>query len=152
MCSSNEKTYRKTNQWSSHPRDMIESIRRFYSNSFVDAQRQEAINLFLGNYTITKGQPTLWELTTDYYLHHIDPRFARGKPPRYPQPVFVLSVVTSNGGTPKILKTSPQHRPCQVDSMPSRMRKHIISSKKKCGRNTIVHSPSPRFRKSSPTT
>ena len=62
---------------------MIESIRRFYSNSFVDAQRQEAINLFLGNYTIAKGQPTLWELTTDYYLHHIDPRFAQEKPRRY---------------------------------------------------------------------
>ncbi len=76
------KTYRKTAQWSSHSRDLIESIRRFYSNSFVDAQRQEAINLFLGNYTIAKGQPTLWELTTDYYLHHIDPRFAREKPRR----------------------------------------------------------------------
>jgi len=61
---------------------MIESIRRFYSNSFVDAQRQEAINLFLGNYIIEKGQPTLWELTTDYYLHHIDPRFAQERPKR----------------------------------------------------------------------
>ena len=28
-------TYRKINQWTSHSRDMIESIRRFYSNSFV---------------------------------------------------------------------------------------------------------------------
>ena len=61
---------------------MIESIRRFYSNSFVDAQRQEAINLFLGNYIIEKGQPTLWELKTDYYLHHIDPRFAQERPKR----------------------------------------------------------------------
>lgn len=67
---------------------MIESIRRFYSNSFVDAQRQEAINLFLGNYTITKGQPTLWELTTDYYLHHIDPRLGQETPRRYPNRAF----------------------------------------------------------------
>ena len=49
----------------------------------MDAQRQEAINLFLGNYKIAKGQPTLWELTTDYYLHHIDPRFAEETPRRY---------------------------------------------------------------------
>jgi len=28
-------TYRKINQWRSHSRDLIENIRRFYSNSFV---------------------------------------------------------------------------------------------------------------------
>lgn len=63
-------TYRKINQWSSHSRDMIESIRRFYNNSFVDSQRQDAINLFLGNYVWQKGQPMLWDLPTDYYLHN----------------------------------------------------------------------------------
>lgn len=63
-------TYRKINQWSSHSRDMIESIRRFYSNSFVDSQRQDAINLFLGNFVWEKGKPMLWDLTTDYYLHN----------------------------------------------------------------------------------
>ncbi len=63
-------TYRKINQWTSHSRDMIESIRRFYNNSFLDAQRQDAINLFLGNYLLEDGQPMLWELSNDYNLHH----------------------------------------------------------------------------------
>ncbi|GMG59324.1 unnamed protein product [Ambrosiozyma monospora] len=63
-------TYRKINQWTSHSRDMIESVKRFYSNSFVDAQRQEAINLFLGNYVYEEGLPMLWDLDTDYYLHN----------------------------------------------------------------------------------
>lgn len=63
-------TYRKINQWSSHSRDMIESIRRYYNNSFVDSQRQDAINLFLGNYVWQQGQPMLWDLPTDYYLHN----------------------------------------------------------------------------------
>lgn len=63
-------TYRKINQWTSHSRDMIESIRRFYSNSFIDAQRQDAINLFLGNYVWREGQPMLWDLSTDFYLHN----------------------------------------------------------------------------------
>lgn len=67
-------TYRGINQWTSHSRDMLESFRRYYNNSFVDAQRQEAINLFLGNYVFVRGQPMLWDLTTDYYLHHMDPR------------------------------------------------------------------------------
>ena len=67
-------TYRKINQWSSHSRDMVESFKRYYNNSFLDKQRQEAYNLFLGNYTFVQGQPMLWDLSTDYYLHHADPR------------------------------------------------------------------------------
>ncbi|PHH76447.1 hypothetical protein CDD80_1530 [Ophiocordyceps camponoti-rufipedis] len=67
-------TYRKINQWTSHSRDMIESFKRYYNNSFLDNQRQEAYNLFLGNYIFTKGQPMLWDLANDYYLHHADPR------------------------------------------------------------------------------
>jgi hypothetical protein len=67
-------TYRKINQWTSHSRDMIESFKRYYNNSFLDSQRQEAYNLFLGNYILTQGVPKLWDLNTDYYLHHTDPR------------------------------------------------------------------------------
>ncbi|OAD70259.1 hypothetical protein PHYBLDRAFT_115553 [Phycomyces blakesleeanus NRRL 1555(-)] len=67
-------TYRKINQWTSHPRDMIESIKRFYANAFSDADKQDAINLFLGNYVTKDGQPMLWELNSDYHLHNQDPR------------------------------------------------------------------------------
>ena len=72
-------TYRKINQWTSHSRDMVESFKRYYNNSFLDKQRQEAYNLFLGNYKFVQGQPMLWDLTTDYYLHHADPRLWSGK-------------------------------------------------------------------------
>jgi hypothetical protein len=41
-------TYRKINQWTSHSRDMLQGLKRYYSNSFVDAEKQMAINLFLG--------------------------------------------------------------------------------------------------------
>lgn len=63
-------TYRKINQWKSHSRDLIESVRRFYSNSFMDANRQDAINVFLGNYEYAREGVELWGLSTDYYLHH----------------------------------------------------------------------------------
>ncbi|RAH67712.1 phosphatidylinositol-3,5-bisphosphate 5-phosphatase [Aspergillus aculeatinus CBS 121060] len=77
-------TYRKINQWSSHSRDMVESFKRYYNNSFLDAQRQEAYNLFLGNYIFSQGQPMLWDLSTDYYLHHANPRsWANKKRPHY---------------------------------------------------------------------
>jgi phosphatidylinositol 3,5-bisphosphate 5-phosphatase len=68
-------TYRKINEWKSHSRDVVESFKRYYHNSFLDSQRQEAYNLFLGNYTFVQGQPMLWDLLSDHYLHHSDPRF-----------------------------------------------------------------------------
>lgn len=40
-------TYRKINHWSSHSRDMIEGLKRYYANSFADADKQAAIDLFL---------------------------------------------------------------------------------------------------------
>lgn len=77
-------TYRKINQWSSHSRDMVESFKRYYNNSFLDAQRQEAYNLYLGNYIFAQGAPMLWDLSTDYYLHHSDPKsFLEKKRPNY---------------------------------------------------------------------
>lgn len=63
-------SYRRINQWSSHTRDMINSIKRMYSNSFVDRDRQEAINLFLGNYVYSRHAPKLWEYKTDFLLHN----------------------------------------------------------------------------------
>ncbi|EHK99604.1 putative Polyphosphoinositide phosphatase [Glarea lozoyensis 74030] len=72
-------TYRKINQWTSHSRDMVESFKRYYNNSFLDGQRQEAYNLFLGNYIFAQGQPMLWDLATDYYLHHANPRGWSGR-------------------------------------------------------------------------
>lgn len=63
-------SYRRINQWSSHTRDILNSIKRIYSNSFIDVIRQEAINLFLGNYIYKAEKPKLWELQNDYYLHN----------------------------------------------------------------------------------
>ncbi|RUO97035.1 hypothetical protein BC936DRAFT_141083 [Jimgerdemannia flammicorona] len=72
-------TYRKINQWTSHSRDMIETIRRFISNSFGDLEKQEAINLFLGNYVVKDDGPSLWDLATDHFLHNHDPRQKRSR-------------------------------------------------------------------------
>ncbi|KAJ2913114.1 hypothetical protein MD484_g7305, partial [Candolleomyces efflorescens] len=50
-------TYRRMPHWNSHSRDIIENVRRFYTNALLDADKQTAINLFLGiqsERTITK--------------------------------------------------------------------------------------------------
>ncbi|KAJ2920989.1 hypothetical protein H1R20_g16104, partial [Candolleomyces eurysporus] len=41
-------TYRRMPHWNSHSRDIIENVRRFYTNALLDADKQTAINLFLG--------------------------------------------------------------------------------------------------------
>lgn len=43
-------TYAKNPHWTSHSRDMIESVRRYYNNSFTDADKQDSISLFLGHF------------------------------------------------------------------------------------------------------
>lgn len=60
-------TYRGQNFQS---RDVIETMRRYYSNSFTDYEKQSAINLFLGNFVSHQGKPTLWELENDFFLHN----------------------------------------------------------------------------------
>ncbi|TDL16362.1 hypothetical protein BD410DRAFT_816753 [Rickenella mellea] len=50
--------YRRMPHWNSHSRDIIENIRRFYTNAVLDADKQAAINLFLGVQTErTANQP-----------------------------------------------------------------------------------------------
>jgi phosphatidylinositol 3,5-bisphosphate 5-phosphatase len=50
-------------------RDLVTSLRRFYSNKVTDAEKQHAMNLFLGNFVPEAGKPALWELESDTYLH-----------------------------------------------------------------------------------
>ena len=49
----------------------------------VDADKQMAINIFLGVYQPGEGIPDIWDLTTDYYLHHTK---ARVLPSSYAMP------------------------------------------------------------------
>ena len=49
--------------------DKLTSLRRFYNNAYTDAEKQDAMNLFLGNYVPMPGQPAIWHLDSDYYLH-----------------------------------------------------------------------------------
>ncbi|KAM3759471.1 hypothetical protein ACB098_01G122700 [Castanea mollissima] len=50
-------------------REFLKSIKRYYSNTYTDGEKQDAINLFLGYFQPREGKPTLWELDSDYYLH-----------------------------------------------------------------------------------
>ncbi|XP_077409573.1 polyphosphoinositide phosphatase isoform X2 [Vanacampus margaritifer] len=63
------KTYRKIAPWTQHSKDIMQTLSRYYSNAFSDADRQDAINLFLQVYQPAEGKAHLWDLPTDFYLH-----------------------------------------------------------------------------------
>eukprot|EP01080_Neovahlkampfia_damariscottae_P009018 gene9018-1117_t len=50
-------------------KDVITNVTRYYSNNFKDENKQNAINLLLGNYVPSKEKEKLWNLDSDYYLH-----------------------------------------------------------------------------------
>ncbi|KAG0560065.1 hypothetical protein KC19_10G151800 [Ceratodon purpureus] len=52
-----------------HSQEFMKSIRRYYSNTITDGEKQDAMNLFLGHFQPQQGKPDLWELESDYYLH-----------------------------------------------------------------------------------
>lgn len=61
-------TYREKT-FANHSRDLLASLKRFYSNSFTDKEKQDSINLFLGNFCPWNEKVNLWDLETDYHLH-----------------------------------------------------------------------------------
>ncbi|XP_012535278.1 polyphosphoinositide phosphatase-like isoform X2 [Monomorium pharaonis] len=65
------KTYRKTAPWTSQGNDIMQTLSRYYSNTFSDQEKQHTINLFLGLFIPEEGKPPIWESLSDYYLHHL---------------------------------------------------------------------------------
>uniref|UniRef100_A0A914Q0C2 SAC domain-containing protein n=1 Tax=Panagrolaimus davidi TaxID=227884 RepID=A0A914Q0C2_9BILA len=64
------KTYKKTSAFQERSRDVIQTISRYYSNTFNDYEKQNGINLFLGLFRpFAHIRPHLWDLFTDRYLH-----------------------------------------------------------------------------------
>lgn len=51
-------------------KELLTSIRRYYSNAFTDRLKQDAMNLFLGYYVPSRHTVPLWELENDYHLHN----------------------------------------------------------------------------------
>ncbi|CAB3408017.1 unnamed protein product [Caenorhabditis bovis] len=64
------KTYKKTAAFQERRRDVLQTLSRYYSNTFGDYDKQAAINLFLGVFRPkVSSKKQLWELTSDSFLH-----------------------------------------------------------------------------------
>ncbi|KAK4790497.1 hypothetical protein SAY86_017801 [Trapa natans] len=47
--------------------EFFRTLQRYYSNAYIDAEKQDAINVFLGYFHPQQGKPSLWELDSDQY-------------------------------------------------------------------------------------
>nr|XP_024397678.1 phosphoinositide phosphatase SAC1-like isoform X3 [Physcomitrium patens] len=68
-------------------REILNSIKRYYSNTYTDGDKQDAMNLFLGHFRPQEGKPALWELDSDYYLHVAGCEDELSKDDKIPLPV-----------------------------------------------------------------
>ncbi|KAJ7951450.1 Phosphoinositide phosphatase [Quillaja saponaria] len=56
-------------QWkaATQSQEFIRSLQRYYNNTYMDRDKQKAINLFLGHFQPQQGKPALWELDSDQH-------------------------------------------------------------------------------------
>ncbi|XP_061996668.1 phosphoinositide phosphatase SAC3 isoform X1 [Rosa rugosa] len=58
-------------QWraATQSQEFFRTLQRYYSNAYMDAQKQDAINIFLGYFQPQQDKPALWELDSDQHYH-----------------------------------------------------------------------------------
>lgn len=56
-------------QWkaATQSQELFRTLQRYYSNAYMDAEKQDAINVFLGHFRPQEGKPALWELNSDQH-------------------------------------------------------------------------------------
>ncbi|PON66063.1 SAC domain containing protein [Parasponia andersonii] len=56
-------------QWraATQSQEFFRTLQRYYSNAYMDAEKQDAINVFLGHFQPQQGKPALWELNSDQH-------------------------------------------------------------------------------------
>ncbi|KAK8509151.1 hypothetical protein V6N13_062205 [Hibiscus sabdariffa] len=56
-------------QWraATQSQEFFRTLQRYYSNAYMDAEKQDAINVFLGYFQPQAGKPALWELGSDQH-------------------------------------------------------------------------------------
>ncbi|KAH9626213.1 hypothetical protein KSS87_000092 [Heliosperma pusillum] len=61
-----------------HSQEFFRTVQRYLSNVYMDPEKQDAINLFLGHFQPEVGKPTLWELDSDqhYNIGRLTPSFS----------------------------------------------------------------------------
>ncbi|KAF6154210.1 hypothetical protein GIB67_043100 [Kingdonia uniflora] len=58
-------------QWkaATQSQEFFRTLQRYYSNAYMDAEKQDAINVFLGYFQPQQGKPALWQLDSDQHYN-----------------------------------------------------------------------------------
>ncbi|XP_068663400.1 phosphoinositide phosphatase SAC2-like [Aristolochia californica] len=58
-------------QWkaATQSQEFFRTLQRYYSNAYMDAEKQDAINVFLGHFQPQQGKPALWDLNSDQHYN-----------------------------------------------------------------------------------
>ncbi|XP_051135540.1 phosphoinositide phosphatase SAC2-like isoform X2 [Andrographis paniculata] len=58
-------------QWkaTTQSQEFFRTLQRYYSNAYMDPEKQDAINVFLGHFQPQLGKPALWELDSDQHCN-----------------------------------------------------------------------------------
>ncbi|KAK6944687.1 SAC domain [Dillenia turbinata] len=56
-------------QWkaATQSQEFFRTLQRYYSNAYMDAEKQDAINIFLGHFQPQQDKPAIWELGSDQH-------------------------------------------------------------------------------------
>ncbi|KAM7459310.1 hypothetical protein LguiA_036304 [Lonicera macranthoides] len=59
-------------QWKAamQSQEFFRTLQRYYSNAYMDADKQNAINVFLGNFQPQQGKPEVWEMDSDHHYYN----------------------------------------------------------------------------------
>ncbi|CAA2985856.1 phosphoinositide phosphatase SAC2-like isoform X1 [Olea europaea subsp. europaea] len=49
--------------------EFLRTLQRYYSNAYMDSEKQDAINIFLGHFQPQQGKPALWERDSDQHYN-----------------------------------------------------------------------------------
>ncbi|KAK4428775.1 Phosphoinositide phosphatase SAC4 [Sesamum alatum] len=61
----------KRGQWkaATQSQEFFRTLQRYYSNAYMDAEKQNAINVFLGHFQPQPDKPDVWELDSDQHYN-----------------------------------------------------------------------------------
>ncbi|KAJ6699066.1 PHOSPHOINOSITIDE PHOSPHATASE SAC3-RELATED [Salix purpurea] len=104
-------------QWkaATQSQEFFRTLQRYYNNAYMDAEKQDAINVFLGHFQPQQGKSALWELDSDQ--HHNVRRNGQTNVDEDAGSIFKRSLSDGNilrgSGWPLIAMNSRQQKFCR---------------------------------------
>uniref|UniRef100_A0A1J3DP79 Phosphoinositide phosphatase SAC4 n=1 Tax=Noccaea caerulescens TaxID=107243 RepID=A0A1J3DP79_NOCCA len=72
-------------QWraATQSQEFLRTLQRYYNNAYMDADKQDAINIFLGNFQPEQGRQAVWELRSDSHSNGRNGEISMGEDERF---------------------------------------------------------------------